>query len=160
MHCLSVHSWTFTPQSSSRVFCWGHITVLDLWVEMYKEEYPWGIFFNFLFSKLQIRGKLQKKKKHSPGNFCSNWQNKAHPSVSRGLPRWLNGKESACQYKRSELNPWVRKNPWSRKWQPTPVSLLGNFMERSLEGCSLQGHIELDMAEQLSTYTRTCLKVS
>ena len=25
---------------------------------------------------------------------------------------------------------WVRKIPWSRKWQPTPVSCLGNPMDR------------------------------
>ena len=38
-----------------------------------------------------------------------------------GLPRWLDGKESACQCKRCEFNPWVRKIPWRKKWQPTPV---------------------------------------
>ena len=27
--------------------------------------------------------------------------------------------------KRRGFNPWVRKLPWSRKWQPTPVFLLG-----------------------------------
>ena len=76
--------------------------------------------------------------------------------MSRGLPRWLSGKESACQCRRHELNPWVRKIPWSRKWQPTQVSLPGKFHgERSLDGCSPRGHIELDMAEQLSTYTHT-----
>ena len=34
------------------------------------------------------------------------------------------GKESAYQcrrYKRSGLNPWARKIPWRRKWQPIPV---------------------------------------
>ena len=25
---------------------------------------------------------------------------------------------------------WVRKIPWSRKWQPAPVFLLGRFMDR------------------------------
>ena len=33
-------------------------------------------------------------------------------------------KESTCQcrrHKRHRLNPWVRKIPWRRKWQPTPV---------------------------------------
>ena len=27
----------------------------------------------------------------------------------RGLPRWLRGKKSACQYRRQEFDPWVRK---------------------------------------------------
>ena len=36
------------------------------------------------------------------------------------------GKESACQCrrcKRRSFDPWVRKMPWRRKWQPTPVFL-------------------------------------
>ena len=28
------------------------------------------------------------------------------------------------------LDPWVRKIPWRRKWQPTPVSCLENSMDR------------------------------
>ena len=35
-------------------------------------------------------------------------------------------------------DPWVRKIPWRRKWQPTPVFLLGEFhRQRSLAGYSL-----------------------
>ena len=43
-----------------------------------------------------------------------------------GLPRWLSGKESTSQYrrlKRCRFNPWVRKIPWRKKWQPTPIFL-------------------------------------
>ena len=35
----------------------------------------------------------------------------------------LSGKESACQRRRLELHPLVRKIPRRRKWQPTPVFL-------------------------------------
>ena len=47
----------------------------------------------------------------------------------QGLHRWLSGKEYACQCRRYRrcgglgFDPWVRKIPWSRKWQPTPVLL-------------------------------------
>ena len=37
------------------------------------------------------------------------------------LPRWLSGKESSCQCRRSKrcgFNPWVGKIPWRRAWQP------------------------------------------
>ena len=44
-----------------------------------------------------------------------------------GLPWWLSGKESICQCKRHRSDPWVGKIPWSRKWQPTPVFLPGEF---------------------------------
>ena len=40
---------------------------------------------------------------------------------SPGLPRWLRGKESACQCRRCGLSPWVGKIPWRRAWQPTPA---------------------------------------
>ena len=51
------------------------------------------------------------------------------------LPRWLSGKESTCQCRRHEFDPWVRKILWSRKWQPTAVFLPGKFHgQRSLMG--------------------------
>ena len=54
-----------------------------------------------------------------------------------GLPRWL-GKECTCQWRRCKNNrfdPWVGKNPWRRKWHPTPVFLPGKCQgERSLAG--------------------------
>ena len=47
-----------------------------------------------------------------------------------GLPKCLSGEESACQCKRCRkhgFSPWIRKIPWSRKWQPTPVLLPEKF---------------------------------
>ena len=41
------------------------------------------------------------------------------------FPWCLSGKESACQCRRHGFDPWVRKIPWRRKWQPTPVFLPG-----------------------------------
>ena len=40
---------------------------------------------------------------------------------------WCTGKEFACQYRRHRFDPWVRKIPWSRKGQPTPVFLPRKF---------------------------------
>ena len=61
------------------------------------------------------------------------------------------GKELACQcrrLKRPGFNPWVRKIPWRRAWQPTPVFLPGeSHGQRSLVGYSPQGGTELDMTE-------------
>ena len=45
--------------------------------------------------------------------------------VSRWLPRWRSGKESACQCRRGRFGSWVRKIPWRRKWQPISVFLPG-----------------------------------
>ena len=40
---------------------------------------------------------------------------------SHGLLWWPRSKESFCQCRRCRFEPWVRKIPWRRKWQPTPV---------------------------------------
>ena len=72
-----------------------------------------------------------------------------------GFPGGASGKESACQCRRCKrywFDPWMKKIPWRRKCQPTPVSLPGKFHgQRSLVGYSLQGHKELDMTEHAWT---------
>ena len=58
-----------------------------------------------------------------------------------GLPWWLSGKESSWQCRRHGFDPWVRKIPWRRKWQPTPVFLSGEFHgQRSLVGYNQWSH--------------------
>ena len=53
------------------------------------------------------------------------------------LHMWLSGKESTCQCRKLRFNPWVRKTPWRRKWQPTLIFLPGKSHEyRSLVGYS------------------------
>ena len=51
------------------------------------------------------------------------------------------GKESSCQcrrHKRCGFNPWVRKIPWRKKWQPTEVFLpVESYGQMSLMGYSL-----------------------
>ena len=56
--------------------------------------------------------------------------------IKTGLPRWLSGKESACQCRRHGFHPWVGKIPWGRKQQSNPVVSSGKFHEqRSLASC-------------------------
>ena len=63
-----------------------------------------------------------------------------------GLPRWLSGIESACQYRRCWFSPWVEKIPWKRERQPTPVFLPGKSLgQRSLVAYSPWGCKESDM---------------
>ena len=57
--------------------------------------------------------------------------------LDKNMGWWLSGKESGCQCKRCRFDPWVRKSPWRRKCQPTPVFLPGKSQEqRSLVGYS------------------------
>ena len=47
------------------------------------------------------------------------------------------------------LDSWLRKIPWRRAWQSTPVFLPGDsYRQRSLAGYSPSGHIESDMTEE------------
>ena len=52
------------------------------------------------------------------------------------------------------FDSWVRKIPWRRKWQPSPVFLHGKFHgQRSLEGYSPWHCKELNMTENVCVYT-------
>ena len=58
------------------------------------------------------------------------------------------GKELTCQCRKGMFDPWVGKMLWRRKWQPTPVFLLGKYHgQRSLAGYDPQSRTELDMTE-------------
>ena len=51
-----------------------------------------------------------------------------HYRAETGLSSGASGREPTCQcrrHKRCGVNPWVRKIPWRRAWQPTPVFLSG-----------------------------------
>ena len=67
------------------------------------------------------------------------------------FPGGTSNKELACQcrrHKRRGFSPWVRKIPWRREWQPTPVFLSGeSHGQRSLVGCRPQCHKESVMTE-------------
>ena len=83
---------------------------------------------------------------------------KPHLSVSMGssrvFPDGASGKEPTyqCRLKMqtSENRQWVRKIPWRRAWQPTPVTLPGESQgQRSLVGYSVQHRKELDTTEAI-----------
>ena len=55
---------------------------------------------------------------------------------------------NAGDLNRHEFDPWVRKTPWRRPWQPTPVFLPGeSHGQRGLAGYSPKGHKESDTTE-------------
>ena len=60
---------------------------------------------------------------------------------------------------RHRFNPWIRKIPWRREWQPTPVYLPGeSHGQRRLVGYSLLDLKELDMTEQPTQNRRTSVQ--
>ena len=73
-----------------------------------------------------------------------------------GFPAGSDGKEFARQcgrHRGRRLDPWVRKIPWRRKWQPTPVFLPWKLQgQRRLMGYSPWGHKEPDVTERLTRF--------
>ena len=58
-------------------------------------------------------------------------------TVNRGFPGGASGENPAvqCRRLRDKFDPWVRKIPWRREGQPSPVSLPGeSHGQRSLAG--------------------------
>ena len=94
---------------------------------------------------------------HLPWPFCS-------IQAPNRFPGGASGKEPACQcrrHKRHWFDPWVRKIPWRRKWQPTPVFLPGeSHGQRSLAGYSPRGHKESGTNDWATNYTRTLERVN
>ena len=83
-----------------------------------------------------------------------NWSVLGQCVQVRGLPL-PGGEESASLCRRCGFAPWIRKIPWRRKWQPTPVFLPGkSHGQRSLAGYSLRGCKALDMTEWLSPHAQ------
>ena len=73
------------------------------------------------------------------------------------FPRWLRGKESACQCRRCRRH---RFGLWSWKWHPTPVFLPGeSHGQRSLAVYSPWGLKESDTTEHI-THTHTHTQVT
>ena len=69
-------------------------------------------------------------------------------SSDNSFPGGASGKESACQCSSWGFNSWVRKTPWRREWQYTPVFLPGqSHGQRSLVGYNPWGCKEWDTTE-------------
>ena len=78
-----------------------------------------------------------------------------------GLPRWCNGKKSACQCrrcKRCRFDPWVKKIPWSRKWHPLWYFCLENCVDKRAWQAIVHGFTKSQT--QLNMYSCTILQLN
>ena len=65
-----------------------------------------------------------------------------YPFSPQGFLGGLSGKEATRQcrrFKRLRFDPWVRKIPLRRKWQPTPVFLPGESHREEPGGLQSMG---------------------
>ena len=76
-------------------------------------------------------------------------QNCVYKRGSIWHPWWLRQLRICLQSRRPGFDPWVRKTPWRRDWQPTLVLLPGeSHGQRSLVCYSPWGHKKLDTFER------------
>ena len=109
-----------------------------------------GAWWAAVYGVAQSRTRLKRLSSSSSGQ--TGWMVFLSPGhCFSGLPRWCCGKEHACQCrkrKRCGFDPWVRKIPWRRKCQLTPVFLPGEpHGQRSLAGYSPGGCKQSDTTE-------------
>ena len=153
----------------------GLILTDDYWMRVAEKCYI------CIFKKLLLRKWMEPPSNYSYKNlghkenlkysslFC--WKKKKDVSwmvmLGLGFPSGLvvKKKKSVCQCRRHRFDPWVRRSPWRRKWQPTPVFLPGESHGRgSLVSYSVWGHKESDMTEHahvcVHTHTHTYARIT
>ena len=109
----------------------------------------WIIPYSILYSRLLNNTlRIQSHVSFFWNILARSWSSPSsltRPSTSKPswvLPGGLGRKESTCN---AGFNSWVRKIPWRKKWQPTPVFLPGkSHGQRSLVGYSPWDRKELD----------------
>ena len=112
--------------------------------ELYPRSGEWTRWLNYQQDccflhhpwKVQV---VKFKESSGRGHLISHlsvWKQKFYGFLMQlGFPGWLGSKESTCQCRRHRLDHWVRKIPWRRKWQYTPVFLPGkSHWQRTLAG--------------------------
>ena len=62
--------------------------------------------------------------------------------VELGLPRWLSGKEPACQAGDMGLIPGLGKSPGEGNGNPLQYSCLGNLMDKGAWGTVIHGAVK------------------
>ena len=100
---------------------------------------------------LRLRSNIHDEKYLCPGVwFIQTGITTYHRVRTLYFPGGSDSKSICLQCGRPGFDPWVRKIPWRRKWQPTPVLLPGESHGwRSLVGYSPGGCEESGMAERL-----------
>ena len=147
----SLTQWTWVRANSGTWWWTGRPGVLQS-MGLPRVRHDWATELNWLFLSTFL---------------CRFWSvHSSNPSYSHIcckllciFPGGTSGKELACQcrrHKRLRFDPSVRKVPWRRAWQPTPVFLLRESQgQRSLVGYSQLGCKELDMISDLA-HTHYC----
>ena len=106
-----------------------------LWTKQFQGAYLYGFsneVMGFLTWRLRANSQCKSLWENGVSQPWHYWYVGLDNSLL-GFPGGASDKEPACQCRRPErcrFDPWVRKIPWRRAWQPTPVFLPENPMDR------------------------------
>ena len=95
-----------------------------------------------------ITGSDDSSARHCNFNVVAGCKELKRMCIQKHFPGGTSGGEPTCQCRRCKrpgFDPWVGKIPWKRKWQPTPVFLPGDLMDRgawraTVHGITRAGH--------------------
>ena len=79
--------------------------------------------------------------------------------VKFGLAPWLSGKEAVPQCRGCGLDPWVRKIPQGRKWQPTRVFVPEKTPWTEESGGLWSVGLQRVRNDSVTTHTRNLTKI-
>ena len=96
---------------------------------------------------------------HSLASYSASLLFLAHMYCNLGFPRWLFGKESACNVGDLGSIPGSGRSLGEGNGNPLQYSCLGNPMDRGAWWATLWGCKESDMTEQLSMQARLLCNV-
>ena len=103
------------------------------------ETQPWSLIYAFMTDFCFLTADVSRC--HRDHMSCDTEDAYYLPLYEKGFPG-DSVVRTHCWCRRHTSGPWVGKIPWRRKWQPTPVFLLGKCHgQSSLVGYSSWGHI-------------------
>ena len=116
--CSSWHFWSVLQQTvrSGRVSLpdeWWKISVQRLWFwELWRRDSSHSFYLHFInrekVREKRFTGEVKVELGLDPNSGIPVW---VLSPEHHGFPRWLSGRESACQCRRCKFHPWVRKIP-------------------------------------------------
>ena len=126
-------------------------------VRFFTTEPPGKLLLFLWFSLLRAQGAVLLIRETSSGLMTWLFYLVAEDTqVGKDLGPWLRWERICLQCRRLGFNPWVRKIPCRREWQPAPVFLPGeSHGQRSLVSYCPWGHKESDTTEPL-TLSNSC----
>ena len=137
LEALSPNTVTWGFRASAYKF-WGHIQSI---IQTKKKKTHLNESSYRIFSCTCTNGKILKTILANKISYIYIWLNIMYLYIKICMCVCVGGfpgsaSDRQVRPKRHRFDSWVKKIPWRRAWQPTPVFLPEEYGQRSLVGCS------------------------